>query len=109
MATKEMSNMVSEDLLDEVWLMMHMAAEMGSHHVDEQEPTPERQSLPGAGTGSRARFMFEAEVEPEYLKDVVETDHPGEGGDDKEKALIQVAQKLMEMGDSLNERNQRQE
>lgn len=86
MAAKEMSTSVSNEILDEVWLMMHMAAEMGCSEVPSNK--------------SSRKFIFEAEVEPEYLEDVVEADSPGHG-EEKERAYIAVAEKLMQMGDDL--------
>ena len=38
MAARDVSSAVSDEILDEVWLMMHMAAEMGCSHL---KPVPQ--------------------------------------------------------------------
>ena len=53
------------------------------------------------------QYMFEAEVEPEFLEEVVDTDN-AEDGREKEELLISVADKLMQLGDELQKRKQQQ-
>ncbi|RUS85063.1 hypothetical protein EGW08_007157 [Elysia chlorotica] len=82
---------------------------MGCSHL-QPEDNPRTESDGGRqknGFGTK-RFVFEAEVEPEFLEDVVETDNPGHG-EEKEKLLISVAEKLMLMGDDLQSRKEEKE
>ena len=46
------------------------------------------------------KYIFEAEVEPEFLDDVIETDDPGHEGE-KERAIIYAAERLMQIGDAV--------
>ncbi|KAK3696926.1 hypothetical protein RRG08_023120 [Elysia crispata] len=110
MAARDVSSAVSDEILDEVWLMMHMAAEMGCSHL---KPVPQGLVTQGRTVSDSGRivgekqYMFEAEVEPEFLEEVVDTDN-AEDGREKEELLISVADKLMQLGDELQKRKQQQ-
>ncbi|GFR61946.1 hypothetical protein ElyMa_000117500 [Elysia marginata] len=111
MAAQKMSTPVPNEVLDEVWLMMHMAAEMGCSKSSKTGDLPARTVSDSGKPSSRygaKKFIFEAEVEPEYLHDVVETDSPGHEGE-KEKVIIAAAEKLMQIGDALQDSKEKSE